>query len=546
MHNNSNTSLFLSFLEGGIIGTIVFILLYGFHVLDVTNIDWILQQPHSDILQHYMGWAFFRNGEWMFPWGMTNSLSYPMKSSIIFTDSIPHWAFFFKLISPILPQTFQYFGIFGLFCMFMQGATSSLLVKRLTNNTIYALLASIFFLLATPLSKRLFIHTALASQWIIIVGLYLFLFNTNNSFRQRILYWTLIIWYAAGIHITILAICCIILGFDVLKSLNKNNIWPSFVLLGIPVIVAVATIYLYGGLTSDTNPVSSTNDGGGLGWCGANLNMPFNPIYASNSTFLSPLPISNRSNDGGYCYLGLGGIMLLIASIVYVFLNRKQLLNETNKKNALWTIIMIIVFSIIAISPRVTCGSKVLFEYHPPKLILGLWEVFRATGRFMWPIYYLILILTIITFHKYFTNHTIATILFSIILFIQTIDIVPGIYQTTSMVVKPQQEIKVLSSEWEEIAHGRNLVCSDNLTILDYPEILQWANEHHMKLNTFYFAHSYEEYHTSVENTFKQNALVPNPETVYLFLDQQQGFLDSCRVNLNIINLDGILVGINK
>ena len=42
--------------------------------------------------------------------------------SVAYTDSIPLLAAFFRLLSPLLPETFQYFGWFTLVCFFLQGA----------------------------------------------------------------------------------------------------------------------------------------------------------------------------------------------------------------------------------------------------------------------------------------------------------------------------------------------------------------------------------------------------------------------------------------
>lgn len=535
-----------AFLLGGVLGIIVFVILYGIKVLDVTYVDWIYYPVCQDLSQHYFGWEFYRNSQWMFPLGLTDSLSYPLSSSVIFTDSIPHWALFFKVFSPILPQPFQYFGLFGLFCMFMQGGISALLLKELTNNTSYALIASLFFLFATPLSKRLFLHTALASQWLILFALYLYLCKTEQSFKTRIILWSILLWYTAGIHITILAICCIILGFDTLKTLTRGNIVQSIGLISIPLIIAVGTIYLYGGLTSETNPVSTTNKNGGLGWYGANLNMMFNPVYESNSTFLPAFPISNRSSDDGYSYLGVGGIILLIASSIYIFKNRESLLNVTNTKKILWTIIMIIIFSIIAISPRVTCGSKVLFEYHPPKLILWFWEVFRSTGRFMWPIYYLILIVTLYTFFNLFQSHIRNSLLLAI-LSIQLIDTAPGIKAICKSTVTPQRATVSISNEWDNLLDKKTLICfSQSAPVLDHPVLLQKILLKKQKINTYYFAHDYPEYLNRVKLTAHRDCLNPKDNTLYILYNEDSLFCDSCSKVLSIQNIDKITVGVKQ
>lgn len=94
----------------GIIGAIVFVFIYGTKVLNVTETEWIFRV--GDLSQHQLGWEFFRKADWSFPIGLFNTLSYPNYASIIFTDSIPLFAVIFKIFSEILPETFQYFGIY--------------------------------------------------------------------------------------------------------------------------------------------------------------------------------------------------------------------------------------------------------------------------------------------------------------------------------------------------------------------------------------------------------------------------------------------------
>ena len=58
---------------GAIAGAIIFILLYGFLPLDVTNDRWIINgYVEADIRQHYAGWLAFRNAEWSWPLGYTD------------------------------------------------------------------------------------------------------------------------------------------------------------------------------------------------------------------------------------------------------------------------------------------------------------------------------------------------------------------------------------------------------------------------------------------------------------------------------------------
>lgn len=102
-----------------LLGAVVFICLYGVKILNPTYVEWLYNG--RDLMQHYLGWEFFRKSDWMFPIGLTDQLSYPSGTSVIFTDSIPIFAVLFKLFSPIMSEKFQYFGIWGILCFILQG-----------------------------------------------------------------------------------------------------------------------------------------------------------------------------------------------------------------------------------------------------------------------------------------------------------------------------------------------------------------------------------------------------------------------------------------
>ena len=128
------------------IGMGIFLALYGVKILNPLYVDWLY--TGSDLSQHYLGWKAFRESGWMFPIGMTDRLLYPFRSSIIFTDSIPLLAVFFKLLSPVLPADFQYFGFWGILCYGLNGAVSAKIIRKYLNNDLQAVLGSIFFILS--------------------------------------------------------------------------------------------------------------------------------------------------------------------------------------------------------------------------------------------------------------------------------------------------------------------------------------------------------------------------------------------------------------
>ena len=134
------------FLIGALIGAVLFVLIYGFSVLNVTNDAWLM--TGKDLQQHYIGWKYYRDAAWNFPIGLHDGLTHPYMVSVLYTDSIPLFAIFFKALSPLLPETFQYFGLFGLMCYMLNGGFAALIVAKFgrINCTVLWEVCSLSFL----------------------------------------------------------------------------------------------------------------------------------------------------------------------------------------------------------------------------------------------------------------------------------------------------------------------------------------------------------------------------------------------------------------
>jgi len=148
-----------------LLGFVVFVCIYGFEVIDVTNTRWLYSA--EDLTQHYYGWVFYRNADWTFPIGLFNTLSYPEYGSIVFTDSIPLFAIFFKLISRLLPETFQYLGLFGLICYILQGVFAFTLLRKFVSSKPFAVLRKyIFHNFSMHYTKNVYTHSIISELFI--------------------------------------------------------------------------------------------------------------------------------------------------------------------------------------------------------------------------------------------------------------------------------------------------------------------------------------------------------------------------------------------
>ena len=100
-----------------IIGFLLFVALCGFNTLNPSNISWIFYGDDASAM--YMGWSFFRLSDFSL---LFNNPFYGLElsSTIGYSGSIPILAFIFKIMHPLLPLHFQYFGFFILGCFLFQ------------------------------------------------------------------------------------------------------------------------------------------------------------------------------------------------------------------------------------------------------------------------------------------------------------------------------------------------------------------------------------------------------------------------------------------
>src|SRR5262245_16573097 len=98
-----NPTVWLSILTG----VLAFVGVTGGRILRPGYIDWLMGS--TDPAANFLGWQFFRHTPiFQFPLGDNPSYGVGMGNSIVYSDSIPLFAFLFKPFNSLLPHTFQY------------------------------------------------------------------------------------------------------------------------------------------------------------------------------------------------------------------------------------------------------------------------------------------------------------------------------------------------------------------------------------------------------------------------------------------------------
>lgn len=480
------------FLICAVIAAVCFVGIYGFNILDPSNTGWLFDNDH-DLRQHYIGWCHFRATPWHFPIGLIDTLSYPNSMSVIYTDSIPMFAVFFKLFDPYLPQIFQYFGLFGLISFMLMGGFSSILLRRFIDSDICCIAGSVFYVISAPVIQRMFYHTALAAQFIVIAAMVLWVYNdVIESDAKRAIYWGILAFVCVGIHSYFLPMAGMFLLAVVFTQLVRRKGYFRSILPFITFCAAgLSNLFILGGFYGGTSA-----EGYGLGTFGSNLNTFINPWEIGG--ILPRLPLQNDFQYEGMAYLGAGILMLfVIVAIGMVFRRVRGVPEESFHSDRIYgrvTIAIVLVSFAIAVFPNISYNDIKILWLPLPGFISRPMSVFRSNGRLIWPAMY-ILMTSAISFTAYtFRRSRVAIVVIFSALVLQIADM-SGAFAGRFALYTTQHPIRTVWDEGEsaEFVAGQKefifLYTDNDITM----QTAYYGYLHGMRQNNYYFARDIED-----------------------------------------------------
>lgn len=394
---------------GALLGAVFFLFVFGVRILKPTYIEWQLSDDPAHL---YLGWEYFRHESWQFPFGKVLGYGTPEGSSIFYTDSIPLCALFFKCVRWALPEPFQYTGLWILICYVLQGAFGWCLSALTTESARSRLLMTGFFVLSPSLLERSNRHISLMSHWLILAALYLAL-EGREAFQQRhpklnwAWAWGAVVVVSGLVHLYICLMVVVIYASAVVVFLGRHR-WRSVRAYGsaaLPMLALGLALYLEGGFVV-----------GAGGWVTSdylfslfsmNLLSPLAPVYfdrpesvAHVSYFLSSHRTPNAGYHEGFNYLGLGTLALLLIALVTTVIttidahsNEPAVTTRHDDVRApvIATGVACLVLAFLSLSNEVKLGPEVIFRYHYGRTLQHYADIFRSSGRFFWPMGYLLL-----------------------------------------------------------------------------------------------------------------------------------------------------------
>ena len=376
-------------LAAALVGGLAMTICLGPSLVDPSNIDWLM---HADYRLHFLGWHLYRHGPWTLPLGAAPLLIWPIGSSTGLTDSIPLAGFFFKLIDPLLPATFQFIGLWLVSCFALQGLFGALIVQLATPRASLQFLGGLLFILSPPLIYRI-VHAALTAHWLILCALWLALREDAAVPSRRLcLAWATLAVLAAAIQPYILLMIVVLMLAAYLRQAVAAPRQILRIALHALVGVAAAGVTLWQSGSFMVRSEAGLAIGGFGGWS-ANLLTFVMPTEAS--TRLSPglFRYQHPGQYEGYAYLGAGTLLLAVVALIATLPRALAPASWRAFARRLPLVLALLFLAAMAVGPFITLGARTVFAY--PPAWWGPLTIFRTHGRMIWPLFYAVVALVL-------------------------------------------------------------------------------------------------------------------------------------------------------
>lgn len=526
-------------LTGALLGALVFLILYGVRVLDPTCVDWILNNASPDPAQHYLGWVFYRRSGWHLPYlGANYSAIYPYRTSILYTDSIPLLAVLGKLLGGVLPARFQYLGLWGLFCYAMQGGLAQALIARVggvrpgdTAKNWASVLGAGVLVLFPALNIRMFAHTALAANWLVLLALWLWLCAEQSENRptaaKLCLWWGILGLLCAGIHLYYLPMVGMVLvAACVQRALEKRG--PAAVVLPVASFcgAALAELFVLGAFAANFAGYSN----GYLS--GADL----------ANLFVPGLGASWEQE----IYAGLGTTIAVVLALAGLLVQHKQAgaFFRRHKNVVIAALVLLVLDAIAAMGNTVTFAGRTLFTVPIPQVLMDFWAMFSSCARLAW-LAGMLLAVAACGLVLRFWQGAAAAVLLALCAAAQ------GFGQRAELAKRfaayhdaayYESTTQLTDTAWEQLAASGQFThlafASFDFEHDEFWDLAAFAADHGWTSNSFYMGHM-DGNLAAVTLAGEMNALAP--DTLYAFVDEDA--LARNDFALHYYRLDGVLLG---
>jgi hypothetical protein len=479
--------------------------LYSLAHLRGTSAFW--QQQSGDITQYIAGFNAFVREPWQWPLLHFSSINWPSGTLATFVDAIPLYAFFLKLFHHG-PETgfWNPYGIWVAICYGLQGLGAWWICRESNVKSWSALIALTLLLASFPALSYRANHISLMSQWLLLFSFAIYLRGTRQGYLAS-RYWIALVFCAFYINIYLFCMVSAIFAADLGRHAANGN-WRRALLT---LIAAYAMIGLSLFITILPLGEGAGSREWGFGYYSMNLLAPL----TGGRLLAWPHPVVHGGQSEGFNYLGI----FVIALFAYAI----RLRNHCDK--TFWSrhrglFLVLGLLAVYAPSNVVHLGEVRLFEWILPEWTLPLTAQLRASGRFFWPVGYVIIIFTVLTVYRHAGTRRAAALL-PVVVLLQLWDLQPH-HDRTRAIVHGTYPVLLNEARWDGFLGAApdtlhfypSFRCGKNPANESVLPTMLYAAKRNLNLSTGYIARAVK----PCDNYAGEIAAIKSPASAFVFV----------------------------
>ncbi len=436
----------------------------------------------DDTAHAIIGQRYFLLEQWHMPPLQAQLLRWPKGTNIGLTDSIPLLAIPAKLLRRILPPGFHAIFWFLAIAWCLQPVSAVFALRSAGEKRVLPSLAAAVIALSMPtlLCRSLRPHEALCGHFLILLAIGLYFRISRGSTIATWLGPPALLVSSLLIHPYLMAMVAAVLVAALISLLIRRDALRLSVSAAL-----ISAIAISGGLALLLGYAEEAGVGGAYEYYSMNLLSPIDPAGSTLVPFFPTLMDATGGQYEGYQYLGVG--VLLLCSMAAVSICGRAPKRVCARHSGLLIVSMGLI--LFALSNSVYNGTFLVFHYEN---VPRIFSSFRGSGRFFWPVAYLLVIGSIVTLVRRLPTQVSATILLTAAAL--------QFFDATALRNKVHDHLR-RTEKWyiDRVALGTLMQHSDRLTVWpryecrggvvwdpQYLQVLLLASRYGLRTNTMY------------------------------------------------------------
>jgi hypothetical protein len=454
--------------EGFLYSLLLIWITTGFGIINPRKTGWLSDGDGTSEI----GWEFFRRTPLIqFPLGVNPDYGLEISSSVALDGQIPLFSLFLHPFSFLLPERFQYFGIFLVITFALNFYFARKIFVQLKLNNIQTIISSII-LASSPIILSRFIdhtHYSLTSGWIIFYAVLLVL-KRDLRFSK----WIYIFLLSVLIHayyfpfLIVIYLCATFVDTTNWKFKTKNLITLSYILLS-SVFLMYISGYFYGRASSKDI---------GYGFFRSTLSSLIDP---SGWSMLLPDLAETEGSYEGFAYVGIPTLFIIMMSVLLIKKPRKD--KEQQSFRSLW--VASILLFVYSLSNNISYSNKEILSFPSIEILSFITSTFRSSGRFSW-----LIVITIIIYSIYISSQKIQGKYFTLVLLVALvlgiIDYYPKLVSEKNSKFNLMHNSILTNNAWKSISecYSKIRMYPPTPGVTNYYDFVSIALSQNMAINT--------------------------------------------------------------